>query len=137
METATIPGMLIGMIMRTRVPIADAPSIPAASSSPLGSESKYPASIQMATGSENVRYVMMSPRYEPYNWMPIACWILMKMMNSGSMKRMPGNICVESTTRLNTLLPANRYLLRAYPARIAIATEINVALPEMTTLFMK
>jgi hypothetical protein len=58
-------------------------------------------------------------------------------MNSGSMKRIPGNICVESTTRLKTLLPAKRYLLRAYPARMAMATEITVAHPEMMILFKK
>ena len=46
---------------RKRIRNGPAPSTWAASSSPRGIESKYPTSIQIENGSENVRYVMISP----------------------------------------------------------------------------
>jgi hypothetical protein len=35
--------------------------------------------------------------------------MLTKMRKSGSRKRMPGNICVDSTTPVNGRRPKNRY----------------------------
>lgn len=71
-------------------------------------ESKYPISIQMENGSENVRYVRMSPPREPYSATPVLLPMLTKMRNSGSRKRIPGNICVDSTVTVKTRLPRNR-----------------------------
>lgn len=61
----------------------------------------------MENGSENVRYVRISPPREPYSAMPVLFPMLTKIRNSGSRKRMPGNIWVESTVTVKTRLPRN------------------------------
>ena len=53
--TATIPGRLTGSRIRNSAPSGVAPSTIAASSSSRGIALKYPASIQIENGSENVR----------------------------------------------------------------------------------
>ena len=59
----------------------------------------------MENGSEKVRYVRISPPREPNSAMPVALPMLTKIRNSGSRKRMPGNIWVDSTVTVNTRLP--------------------------------
>src|SRR5690606_473803 len=137
MATATMPGFAAGMTICNSVRIRPAPSTIAASSRPRGIVSKYPTSIQMENGSENVRYVITRPSLLPFNANPVTWLILTKIRYSGSRNRMPGNICVDSTVSRNVSLPRKRYRLIAYAAKMAMATEHTVAASEMTALFTK
>src|SRR5579872_530973 len=77
----------------------------------------------MENGKENVRYVMTSPVREPNSAIPVAFPSETKIRNSGSRNKMPGNICVESTTSMNTWRPRNRYRLTAYAAQTASSSD--------------
>ena len=51
---------------------------------------------------------MISPARLPYRSMPVALPMLTKIRNSGSRKRMPGNIWVDSTVTEKIRRPGNR-----------------------------
>ncbi len=53
--TAMIPGSAAGTTTRKSAPSGPQPSTYAASSSSRGTDAKYPVSIQMENGRENVR----------------------------------------------------------------------------------
>src|SRR3954467_4844449 len=91
----------------------------------------------MENGSAKVRYVIVRPSRLPYSTISVYRSMLTKIRNSGSRNRMPGNICVDSTTVMNEPRPGNRYRLTAYPVMMAIATEQTVADSETTRLFRK
>src|SRR5688572_24001594 len=91
----------------------------------------------MENGSENVRYVMISPVRLPYSSSPVRFPTLTKMRNSGSRNRIPGNIWVDSTVTVNSRRPRKRYRLTAYAAKMATDTENTVAVPATITLFQK
>ena len=51
---------------------------------------------------------MTSPSRLPLSVIPVLLLMLTKIRKSGSRKRMPGNIWVDSTDTVKTLRPANR-----------------------------
>ena len=63
--------------------------------------------------------------------------MLTKMMNSGSRKRIPGNIWVDSTVVVKTPRPRNRKRDTANAAMIARITLATVAQVQMIRLFTK
>src|ERR1035437_9275406 len=68
---------------------------------------------------------MIRPARDPYKVMPVAFPMEMKIRNSGSRNKIPGNIWVESTTTARTRLPRNRYRLTASAAQVQTISELT------------